>query len=159
MFGGVGHGGFAERVAVAARNLPARAGVHELCGGIGYQHHLRHLLLRVEAARAALQPGETLLVLGAAGGVGIAAVQLGKAMGARVIAAASSEQKLAVAQDSGADELIDYSDGQLKDKVKALTGGKGADVIYDPVGGALFDQCLRLDQLVWPHPGDRLCRR
>lgn len=90
-----------------------------------------------------LQPGETLLVLGAAGGVGLAAVELGRAMGARVIAAASSAEKLEVAKAAGADELIDYSDGQLKDKVKALTGGKGADVIYDPVGGELFDQCMR----------------
>ena len=82
-------------------------------------------------------------VLGAAGGVGLAAVELGKAMGARVIAAASNPEKLAIAQQAGADELIDYSDGDLKDKVKALTGGKGADVIYDPVGGPLFDQCMR----------------
>jgi NADPH2:quinone reductase len=93
--------------------------------------------------RAALQPGETLLVLGAAGGVGLAAVELGKAMGARVIAAASTAEKLAAAKAAGADELIDYSDGELKDKVKALTGGRGADVIYDPVGGDLFDQCMR----------------
>ena len=82
-------------------------------------------------------------MLGAAGGVGLAAVELGKAMGARVIAAASSEEKLAVAQAAGADELINYSDGQLKDKVKALTDNRGADVIYDPVGGELFDQCMR----------------
>jgi NADPH2:quinone reductase len=93
--------------------------------------------------RADLQPGETLLVLGAAGGVGLAAVELGKAMGARVIAAASTAEKLAAARAAGADELIDYSDGELKDKVKALTNGKGADVIYDPVGGSLFDQCMR----------------
>ena len=82
-------------------------------------------------------------MLGAAGGVGLAAVELGKAMGARVIAAASSAEKLQVARDAGADEVIDYSDGELKDKVKALTNGKGADVIYDPVGGSLFDQCMR----------------
>ena len=64
-------------------------------------------------------------------------------MGARVIAAASSPEKLEVARQAGADELVDYSDGELKEKVKALTGGKGADVIYDPVGGELFDQCMR----------------
>ena len=142
VFGGVGHGGFAERVAVAARSLqpvPDSMSFVE-ASGISTTYGTSYYALQ---QRAALQPGETLLVTGAAGGVGIAAVQLGKAMGARVIAAASSEQKLAVAKDSGADELIDYSDGQLKDKVKALTGGKGADVIYDPVGGALFDQCLR----------------
>jgi NADPH2:quinone reductase len=90
-----------------------------------------------------LQPGESVLVLGAAGGVGLAAVQVAKAMGARVIAAASSPEKLAIARESGADELVDYSDGELKDKVKVLTGGKGADVIFDPVGGDLFDQALR----------------
>lgn len=142
VFGGVGHGGFAERVAVAARSLqplPESMSFVE-ASGISTTYGTSYYALQ---QRAALQPGETLLVTGAAGGVGIAAVQLGKAMGARVIAAASSEQKLSVAKDSGADELIDYSDGQLKDKVKALTGGKGADVIYDPVGGALFDQCLR----------------
>jgi NADPH2:quinone reductase len=93
--------------------------------------------------RGQLQPGETLLVTGAAGGVGLAAVQLGKLMGARVIAAASSDEKLALCKEHGADELINYSDGELKEKVKAVTGGKGADVIYDPVGGDLFDQCLR----------------
>lgn len=93
--------------------------------------------------RAQLQPGETLLVLGAGGGVGMAAVELGKIMGARVIAAAGSREKLAFAQKLGADELIDYSDGELKEKVKELTGGAGADVIYDPVGGDLFDQCCR----------------
>ncbi|MCZ6853170.1 MAG: NADPH:quinone oxidoreductase family protein, partial [Gammaproteobacteria bacterium] len=93
--------------------------------------------------RASLQPGENLLVLGAGGGVGISAVELGKAMGARVIAAASSFEKLQAARGAGADELINYSDGELKEKVKDLTGGKGADVIYDPVGGALFDQCMR----------------
>lgn len=142
VFGGVGHGGFAERVAVSARSLqplPESMSFVE-ASGISTTYGTSYYALQ---QRAALQPGETLLVTGAAGGVGIAAVQLGKAMGARVIAAASSEQKLAVAKESGADELIDYSDGQLKDKVKALTGGKGADVIYDPVGGALFDQCLR----------------
>ena len=142
VFGGVGHGGFAERVAVAARSLQAVPESMSFveASGISTTYGTSYYALQ---QRAALQPGETLLVTGAAGGVGIAAVQLGKAMGARVIAAASSEQKLSVAKDSGADELIDYSDGQLKDKVKALTGGKGADVIYDPVGGALFDQCLR----------------
>ena len=83
------------------------------------------------------------MVLGAAGGVGLAAVELGKAMGARVIAAASSAEKLSAAKAAGADELIDYSDGELKEKVKTLTDGKGADVIYDPVGGDFFEQCMR----------------
>jgi len=93
--------------------------------------------------RADLKAGETLLVLGAAGGVGLSAVQLGKVMGARVIAAASTADKLEIARANGADELIDYGDGELKEKVKALTGGRGADVIYDPVGGDLFDQSTR----------------
>ncbi|MBL4868864.1 MAG: NADPH:quinone oxidoreductase family protein [Pseudomonadales bacterium] len=93
--------------------------------------------------RAQLKQGETLLVLGAGGGVGLSAVELGKVMGARVIAAASSEEKLEAAKQAGADELINYSDGELKQKVKDLTGGRGADVVYDPVGGDLFHQASR----------------
>lgn len=93
--------------------------------------------------RGQLKANETLLVLGAGGGVGVSAVELGKAVGARVIAAASSEQKLEVAKQAGADEQINYSDGKLKDKVKELTDGQGADVIYDPLGGELFNQCMR----------------
>ncbi|WP_449430318.1 NADPH:quinone oxidoreductase family protein [Pseudomonas putida] len=93
--------------------------------------------------RGQLQPGETLLVLGASGGVGLAAVEIGKAMGAKVIAAASSAEKLAVAKAAGADELIDYSQASLRDEIKRLTGGQGVDVIYDPVGGELFDQAVR----------------
>jgi len=93
--------------------------------------------------RAALQPGETLLVLGAAGGVGHAAVQLGADMGARVIAAAGSDSKLEVLRSRGAHEVINYRSTDLRERVKALTDGKGADVIYDPVGGDLFDQAMR----------------
>jgi len=92
---------------------------------------------------ADLQPGETVLVLGAAGGVGYAAVDIAKAMGARVIAAASSEEKLAFARKAGADETINYTEQKLKDEVKTLTGGKGVDVVYDPVGGDLAEQALR----------------
>ncbi len=92
--------------------------------------------------RGRLQPGETLLVLGAAGGVGLAAVQLGKCLGARVIAAASTDEKLEICKRQGADEVINYSTESLKERVKALTGGQGADVIYDPVGGDLFQECL-----------------
>lgn len=92
--------------------------------------------------RGQLKAGETLLVLGAAGGVGLAAVQIGKLMGARVIAAASSPEKLALCKQQGADELIDYSKASLKDEIKKLTKGQGADVIYDPVGGALGEECL-----------------
>lgn len=93
--------------------------------------------------RANLQPGETLLVLGASGGVGLAAVEIGKAMGARVIAAASSAEKLDVAKNAGADELINYSEVSLKERLKELTGGQGVDVIYDPVGGKLFEEAFR----------------
>jgi NADPH2:quinone reductase len=92
---------------------------------------------------ANLQPGETVLVLGAAGGVGISAVEIAKAMGARVIAAASSDEKLEFAKSAGADEFINYSDVPLKERVKELTGGKGADVVYDPVGGELAEQAFR----------------
>ncbi len=94
------------------------------------------------AQRGQLARGETLLVLGASGGVGLAAVELGKVFGARVIAAASSPEKLALCRDHGADECIDYSRGSLKEQVRALTDGRGADVIFDPVGGDAFDQCL-----------------
>ncbi|HAZ94665.1 MAG TPA: NADPH:quinone oxidoreductase [Porticoccaceae bacterium] len=93
--------------------------------------------------QANIQPGETLLVLGAAGGVGIATIQIAKAMGATVIAAASTEEKLDFACEAGADMRINYSDENLKDKVKELTGGKGVDVIYDPVGGDFSEQAFR----------------
>jgi NADPH2:quinone reductase len=93
--------------------------------------------------RSELQPEETLLVLGAAGGVGSAAVEIGKAMGARVIAAASSDDKLSFCRELGADETVNYSDEDLKVRVKQLTGGKGVDVIFDPVGGDLTEQAFR----------------
>jgi NADPH2:quinone reductase len=93
--------------------------------------------------RAQIRSGETLLVLGAAGGVGLAAVELGKAMGARVIAAASSDEKLRIAKQHGADELINYNEVSLKDAVKELTGGKGVDVVYDPVGGDYAEPAIR----------------
>lgn len=93
--------------------------------------------------RAALKEGETVLVLGAAGGVGIAAVQLAKAMGAKVIAAASTAEKLAFAKENGADETVNYSEEDLKARVKELTEGKGVDVVYDPVGGDLAEAALR----------------
>ena len=92
---------------------------------------------------ADLQPGETVLVLGAAGGVGITAVEIAKAMGARVIAAASTAEKLEFAKSAGADELVNYSEVPLKETVKELTGGEGVDVVYDPVGGELADQAFR----------------
>ena len=93
--------------------------------------------------RAKLKAGETLLVLGASGGVGLAAVELGKLMGARVIAAASTDEKLQLCQQYGADEIINYTREDLKAKVKELTNGKGANVIYDPVGGEYTEPALR----------------
>jgi NADPH2:quinone reductase len=135
-------GAFAERVKVDANAivpLPAGLSLHDAAGvGITYGTSLYAL-----QQRAGLRAGETLLVLGAAGGVGLAAVQIGKAMGATVIAAASNAEKLAVAAESGADHGIDYSTETLKDRIKALTGGRGVDVIYDPVGGGLSELAFR----------------
>ncbi|GAA5512891.1 narbonolide/10-deoxymethynolide synthase PikA2, modules 3 and 4 [Deinococcus carri] len=93
--------------------------------------------------RAQLKEGETLLVLGAAGGVGLAAVMIGKALGARVIAAASTEEKLDLCREHGADETLNYTTGDLRERLKALTGGKGPDVIFDPVGGDLAEPAFR----------------
>ena len=93
--------------------------------------------------RGALARGETLLVQGASGGVGLSAVEIGKRLGATVIAAASSEEKLALAQAHGADHLVNYRTEDLRERVKALTDGRGADVIYDPVGGDIFDTSMR----------------
>ena len=135
-------GGFAEEIAVDADRLvpipddmefvPASAFI--LTYGTSY-HALKD--------RARLQAGETLLVLGASGGVGLAAVQLGKAMGAKVIAAASSDAKLAVCRQNGADEVINYGTEDLRSRVKQITGGRGVDVVYDPVGGPYSEPALR----------------
>ncbi len=137
-----GWGGFAEEVLCdVGQVMPLPESMDYITGsafsmtyGTSY-----HALVQ----RADLQPGETLLVLGASGGVGLAAVELGKVLGARVIAAAGSDEKLEVAKEHGADELINYSTEKLKERVKELTGGQGADVIYDPVGGDAFDQAVR----------------
>jgi NADPH2:quinone reductase len=93
--------------------------------------------------RAALQPGQTVLVLGAAGGIGLAAIELAKALGARVLAAASSDEKLAVCQSQGADVLINYSTGNLREEIRRHTAGQGVDVVIDPVGGDWAEQALR----------------
>jgi NADPH:quinone reductase len=95
------------------------------------------------AWRGRLKPGEWVLVLGASGGVGLTAVEIAKAMGATVIAAAGGAEKLAVAARAGADHLVDYTREDLRERVKAITGGRGVDVVYDPVGGDAFDQSLR----------------
>ena len=136
------YGSFAEQQAVpGASLLPMPDEMDFITGaGFGLTYGTSYYALK---QRAALQPGETLLVLGAAGGVGLAAVELGRAMGARVIAAASSDDKLAVAEAAGAVEGINYSSESLKDRVKTLTDGKGVDVVYDPVGGELSEQALR----------------
>ena len=132
----------AERVAAPAmlvipapRNLPLESAAGICITYFTTMHALKQ--------RAALQPGETLLVLGAAGGVGTTAVELGRQMGATVIAAASSKEKLELAKSLGAEHLIDYSTEDLKDRVKEITRGKGVDVVYDPVGGALAEAALR----------------
>jgi NADPH:quinone reductase len=93
--------------------------------------------------RAAIQPGETLLVLGAAGGVGVAACELGAALGARVIAAASTDDKLAFCREHGATEVINYAREDLKERIKALTSGNGVNVVYDPIGGSYAETALR----------------
>ena len=136
------YGAFAERVAVPA------LGVVRLPELVSFEIGAATLLtyattFHALVDRAAIQPGETLLVLGAAGGVGIAAVEVGVLLGARVIAAASSADKLAFCRAHGAAEMIDYTREDLKERVKALTGGRGVDVVYDPVGGALAEPALR----------------
>jgi NADPH2:quinone reductase len=135
-------GGMAEQVrctAAGLRKIPDSMDFKTAAGFAMVYTTSYHALKQ----RAQLKPGETLLVLGASGGVGMAAVELGKLMGARVIAAASSDEKLAFVKQAGPDDVLNYGDGDLKEKVKALTNDRGADVIYDPVGGDLFDQSTR----------------
>ncbi|MCX8115745.1 MAG: NADPH:quinone oxidoreductase family protein [Burkholderiaceae bacterium] len=142
----VGTGGFAEYVCVnAAQTIPLPAGVSdEVAAGFTMTYATSHHAL---SDRAQLKAGETLLVLGAAGGVGLAAVELGKLAGARVIAAASTDEKLAACHAVGADALINYSTLDLRESVRTLTEGKGADVVYDPVGGGYTEPALR--SLAW----------
>ncbi len=135
-------GGFAEEcLAAAAACMPLPPGVPAtlaaafvLAYGTSW-HALRD--------RAELKAGETVLILGAAGGVGLAAVEIAKAIGATVIAAASSDEKLAVCREHGADHMINYSDGDLRAKIKAVTAGKGPDVVVDPVGGSFAEPVFR----------------
>ena len=140
------YGAFAEEVKTeAARLLPLPAGmdfVHGAAFLLTYgtsEHALRD--------RGALKAGESLLVLGAAGGVGLAAIEIGKALGARVIAGASSEGKLAVCREHGADATINYATEDLRKRVQELTEGRGVDVVYDPVGGAYSEAAFR--SLAW----------
>lgn len=112
--------------------------VHAAAFTVGYK--TAHVALVV---RGGLCAGETLLVHGAAGGVGLAAVELGHALGANVIAMATGAHKLAILKARGADQVFDYADGAFREKVKAVTAGRGVDVVYDPVGGDVFDESLR----------------
>src|SRR5215210_6729513 len=136
------YGAFAEEVKTeASRLVPMPEGMEYVAASaflLTYgtsDHALRD--------RAALKNGETLLVLGAAGGVGLAAIEIGKALGARVIACASSEEKLAVCREHGADATINYATEDLRERIKALTDGRGVDVVYDPVGGPYSEPAFR----------------
>jgi len=135
-------GAFAEVIAAPAATLvpiPDKMSF-EVAAGFTITYATSYHALK---QRANIQPGESILVLGAAGGVGLATVELAKAMGAKVIAAASTDEKLEVCKKAGADEVINYSTEDLKARVKELTGGKGVDVIYDPVGGDYTEAALR----------------
>jgi NADPH2:quinone reductase len=139
-------GAFAEKVALpAARCLPLPA-------ALGFEQGAGFTVTYATVCHAfrqstALQAGETVLVLGAAGGVGVAAVEFAKALGARVIAAASSAEKLDFARQAGADDTIDYARSSLREAVRELTDGRGVDVVFDPVGGELAEQAYR--SLAW----------
>jgi NADPH2:quinone reductase len=142
VLGSVGRGGYAEEVvadADAVHRIPDSMDF-AIAAGFPVAYSTSHGAF---LWRARLKPGETVLVLGASGGVGLTAVEIAKAMGASVIAAAGSAEKLAVAKRAGADHLIDYTTENLRERVKEITGGRGADVVYDPVGGDAFDQSLR----------------
>jgi NADPH:quinone reductase len=137
-----GQGAFAQQIAVPAQVvMPMPPGMDfDTAAAITLTYGTSH---HAVADRAQLKAGETMLVLGAAGGVGLAAIDIGKALGARVIAAASSDEKLAVCKEHGADALINYSREDLREAIKAATDGKGPDVIYDPVGGVYAEPAFR----------------
>ena len=146
VIGVCGWGGFADEVVVDVRKLvrlPEGIAM-DAASALVITYGTTHYALQV---RGKLQPGETLLVLGAAGGTGLSAIELGKLMGARVIAAASSDEKCALCRELGADETINYSvhtpAGTLRDEIKRLTGGKGPEVVYDPVGGEFAEPAFR----------------
>ncbi|CAG2126629.1 Quinone oxidoreductase 1 [Cupriavidus yeoncheonensis] len=138
----LGNGAFASHVkAPANKVMPMPPGIDFDTAAAftltyGTSHH-------AVVDRGELKAGQTMLVLGAAGGVGLAAIEIGKAIGARVIAAASTDEKLAVCKEHGADALINYSTEDLRERVKALTDGNGPDVIYDPVGGIYAEPAFR----------------
>lgn len=138
----IGNGAFAQQVvANAATVMPMPPGMDfDIAAAITLTYGTSH---HAVVDRAQLKAGETMLVLGAAGGVGLAAIEIGKALGARVIAAASSDEKLAVCTAHGADATINYSTQDLRAAIKEATGGKGPDVIYDPVGGIYTEPAFR----------------
>ncbi len=138
----VGHGGLGEECVApssAMASLPPEMGMATAAAFLVNYGTTYYALVQ----RASLQPGETLLVLGAAGGVGLSAIEIGKALGARVLAAASTEQKLDLARQHGADAVFDYTKDSIKAKVMEFTDGRGIDVVYDPVGGDFTEQAVR----------------
>ncbi len=142
VIGNIGWGAAREKVAVAADQLVA------MPPGLDFDHAAGLTVtygttMHALRDRAQIKPGETLAVLGAAGGTGLSAVELGKLMGARVIACASSDDKIAFARQHGADDGVNYTATDLKDALRALTGGKGVNVVYDPIGGAQGEAALR----------------
>ena len=137
-----GWGSCAEQIAVPAYNILPMPDAMDFTTAAAFSMTYGTAIHALKQ-RGALQAGETLLVLGASGGVGLAAIEIGKAMGARVIAAASSAEKLEVARQAGADELINYQDEDIRERLKTLTKGQGVDVIIDPVGGDLFETVFR----------------
>lgn len=146
----VDHGGFAEEVVASAGDVfPLPESVSEVdAAGFAVAYGTSHLGLRYKAA---LRPEETVLVHGAAGGVGLTAVEIAKALGARVLATAGGAEKLKVAERYGADALIDYRREDIRERVLELTAGQGVDVVYDPVGGTAFEASLRCTR-----PGGRI---
>ncbi|MFZ6672431.1 NADPH:quinone oxidoreductase family protein [Undibacterium sp. Xuan67W] len=138
----IGHGAFAQQVLAPAQAvMPMPPGMDfDTAAAITLTYGTSH---HAVVDRAQLKAGETMLVLGAAGGVGLAAIEIGKALGARVIAAASSDEKLAICKEHGADLTINYSTEDLREAIKAATDGKGPDVIYDPVGGIYAEPAFR----------------
>ena len=142
VFAFVPQGAFAQQVKVTADAvLPMAAGMDfDTAAAITLTYGTSH---HAVVDRAQLKAGETMLVLGAAGGVGLAAIEIGKALGARVIAAASTAEKLAVCKEHGADVLINYTTEDLREAIKAATNGKGPDVVYDPVGGSYTEPAFR----------------
>jgi NADPH2:quinone reductase len=138
----VGQGAFAQQIAVPEKSvMPMPPGMDfDTAAAITLTYGTSH---HAVVDRAQLKAGETMLVLGAAGGVGLAAIEIGKALGARVIAAASSDEKLEICRQHGADATINYTTQDLREAIKATTDGKGPDVIYDPVGGIYAEPAFR----------------